>query len=120
MKCFNHSDSDAVATCVNCGKAICRQCCISTAKGRLVCSTSCEESAQNAEESLSLVRTKTDRQNRVNGMLSALTGTAFGLFGVFTLFRSRHFLPLSILLFGMMVVLVAAGLWYLKLGKYKE
>jgi len=53
-------------------------------------------------------------------MLSALTGTAFGLFGVFTLFRSRHFLPLSILLFGMMVVLVAAGLWYLKLGKYKE
>lgn len=26
MKCFNHSDSDAVGTCARCGKAVCRLC----------------------------------------------------------------------------------------------
>lgn len=26
MKCFNHPDQDAVATCQNCGKGLCREC----------------------------------------------------------------------------------------------
>ena len=26
MKCFNHEDRDAVATCQHCGKALCKAC----------------------------------------------------------------------------------------------
>ena len=26
MKCFNHTDVEAVATCVDCGKSLCKEC----------------------------------------------------------------------------------------------
>ncbi len=36
MKCYNHSDIDAVGTCTSCGKAICKDCGVET-NGKLIC-----------------------------------------------------------------------------------
>ena len=36
MKCYYHPEVDAVATCMNCGKAICATCSVDVA-GRIVC-----------------------------------------------------------------------------------
>jgi hypothetical protein len=36
MKCYNHPDAEAVATCVLCGKAICQNCSVDVA-GRISC-----------------------------------------------------------------------------------
>lgn len=36
MKCYNHPEVDAVATCTDCGKAICQTCAVNVA-GRLLC-----------------------------------------------------------------------------------
>jgi hypothetical protein len=36
MKCYYHPEVEAVATCVNCGKAICQTCSVDVA-GRLIC-----------------------------------------------------------------------------------
>jgi hypothetical protein len=36
MKCYYHPDVDAVATCVNCGKAICQTCAVNVS-GRIIC-----------------------------------------------------------------------------------
>ena len=36
MKCYYHPEVDAVASCTNCGKAICSSCAVNVA-GRLVC-----------------------------------------------------------------------------------
>lgn len=36
MKCYYHPEVDAVATCMDCGKAICQSCAVNVA-GRLLC-----------------------------------------------------------------------------------
>jgi hypothetical protein len=38
MKCYYHPETDAVAACTNCGKAICQSCSINVT-GRLICQT---------------------------------------------------------------------------------
>lgn len=42
MKCFYHETVDAVATCKNCCKALCRQCAVDVGNG-MACRDSCEE-----------------------------------------------------------------------------
>lgn len=41
MKCFSHPQTDAVAACVRCGKAMCKACASQSDDGRLVCSRAC-------------------------------------------------------------------------------
>lgn len=42
MRCFNHPNVEAVATCKHCFKGICRECVIDSGSG-LVCSRPCED-----------------------------------------------------------------------------
>lgn len=42
MKCYNHPEVDAVGTCKNCCKGICRDCLTDTYKG-LACTATCIE-----------------------------------------------------------------------------
>ena len=43
MTCFSHPDSEAVASCVSCGRGVCESCASVTSSGRIVCSRRCEE-----------------------------------------------------------------------------
>ena len=42
MKCFNHHESDAVAICKNCHKALCGPCAVDVGNG-IACRNGCEE-----------------------------------------------------------------------------
>ena len=41
MKCFNHPQMDAVAVCMNCGRALCVSCTMTSETGKAVCSPKC-------------------------------------------------------------------------------
>lgn len=43
MKCFQHSEADAVGICANCGRGVCRECAAPIESGRLSCSKGCAE-----------------------------------------------------------------------------
>jgi len=42
MKCFVHSDRDAVATCNSCGRGLCHECAVEVSSG-LACRNRCED-----------------------------------------------------------------------------
>ncbi len=46
MKCFYHSDRDAVGTCKSCGKGLCPDCAVDLTKG-LACRDKCEKEVAN-------------------------------------------------------------------------
>ena len=120
MKCFNHAEKDAVATCLGCGKSLCRECCQTTDSGRVVCSDPCKQRTTADQETLSLIRQKTQTQNRVSGILCFLAGSIFGLFGLFHLTQPRFFLPLTIFMVAMCVCLIVMGRMYLRMDKEKK
>lgn len=49
MKCFNHPESEAVAICKACGKAVCQQCVIASDNG-MACQQNCAGSLANQKE----------------------------------------------------------------------
>src|SRR5690349_6502361 len=50
MKCFNHSETDGVATCNYCGRALCSTCIQTPTAARLVCSTKCADALSLGEK----------------------------------------------------------------------
>jgi len=60
MKCFNHIKIDAIGICINCGRAICRDCC-SIFKGKLYCQLCIDNCGSNSSKEKSL----TTSQDRV-------------------------------------------------------
>ena len=42
MKCFKHSQSDAVGTCKNCQKGLCHECAVDVGNG-IACKSGCED-----------------------------------------------------------------------------
>lgn len=42
MKCFNHSEKDAIAICKSCNKGLCKECAIELENG-IACKGKCEE-----------------------------------------------------------------------------
>ncbi|MFZ6028294.1 MAG: hypothetical protein ACOYYS_11320 [Chloroflexota bacterium] len=45
MKCYNHTEMDAIGICKNCYKAICKQCAVPNEYDFVVCSAKCLEEA---------------------------------------------------------------------------
>lgn len=58
MKCSNHNQTDAVATCVFCGRALCPSCVTQSATGRIVCSPACSSMLAVTEAELKNVNEK--------------------------------------------------------------
>ena len=118
MRCFHHSETDAVATCVNCGKALCSQCVRHARTERIVCSEACETADFKTERSLFLIRKKTALHNTVSAVFLLLAGAVFGLFGLYhVFFAASYFFPLAVFTFVLSIVFFVAGAWYLKGGK---
>ncbi len=119
MRCYNHSDIEAVATCLGCGKAMCKDCCQTRESGIILCSESCQARVENGIEALNLIRSKTLTQSKVTGFFCIIAAAVMGLFGLFNLTRENYFLPISIFLLALCVSLTAWGIMYLKVGKTK-
>jgi hypothetical protein len=72
MKCYEHPTVEAVATCSNCGKAICQNCSIDVT-GRYIC--------QRCVASGNIVRFQTQTTKPTNGL--AIVGLVFGILSLF-------------------------------------
>ena len=107
MKCFLHSESDAVGTCKHCFKGVCSACAKDTGIG-IVCSPQCEEEVR-------AIKSLVDRNKQAfplvakthsrNAVLLCLFGVAFIVFGFIA--RSESFLFPFLLAFGAIMVLGA-------------
>jgi hypothetical protein len=120
MKCFNHTNIEAVAMCLGCGKALCPECCQSTDSGILVCSDACREKTENDGEIVRLIRQKTLTQNRVSGIFCIFVGVIFGFFGVYNLTGPRFFLPLAIFMIATCIGFIVGGIMYLRVAKARK
>ena len=84
MRCFNHPDSEAVATCKHCFKGICRECVIDSGCG-LACSTACEDEIKSLHAMIDRskkmypIAAKNQSRNAVWLVLTAAVFIALGL-----------------------------------------
>lgn len=107
MKCFRHSESDAVGTCKYCFKGVCSACANDTGLG-VVCSPQCEEEVR-------AIKSLVDRSKQAfpfaakthsrNAVLLCLFGAALIVFGLVA--RDNSFLFPFLLAFGTIMVLGA-------------
>ena len=111
MKCFDHTTSDAVAVCSNCGKGLCVDCARQPVNGRFVCSTACAEALAHARAALQTLF----QQGRRNAQASAIycfLGTILSGVGAIV---AWYMLPSPFLIIfagGCALVLLLSGIWY--------
>ena len=98
MKCYNHSERDAVAVCKACGQAICHTCSIKTGNG-FVCQQSCAESL--AELNMLQTSQKAHLKNikRLN-LLGSLFSIGMGLLFIYFSFQGYGLVYDFVLLLG--------------------
>jgi hypothetical protein len=78
MKCYNHPEIEAVATCSECGKAICGLCSVDVA-GKVVCQT-CLASGRARSTATGAPRSGPDRMSNPLAVISVVVGV-LGLLG---------------------------------------
>jgi len=110
MKCFNHRNSDSIAICKACGKALCSEC-IADLGHSISCKGSCEEKAELLQSILnrSAATVTAQKNNRYflpmffvffgavllftglsdKNTFSLVTGVGFIAFGIFYIFSTR-------------------------------
>jgi hypothetical protein len=115
MRCLNHAETEAVAICKHCTKAVCRQCAHDTGHG-IACSALCKQEVDTLDEMV-----KKNRQiyplaakaGLRNAIWYALVAMAFIAVGVFI--RLDYF---SIFMIGLgALFIVMAGLTFLNSRK---
>lgn len=86
MKCFYHTETDAVGTCSQCGKAACREC-IEDVGGALLCKgcldlqhQAAEQEAHELEEAKQIDLETAKKKIRTAWIIGALGGGTFGPF----------------------------------------
>jgi hypothetical protein len=113
MKCFKH-DTEAVAICPNCGRALCKTCATAspaTAAPRLACSEECAAAMSRAERSLEILLQKSRQSARANSVYCYLCGGLSAGATVAAWFWLR--VPLVMWLTGgSAVVLFISGFWF--------
>jgi hypothetical protein len=111
MKCFNHSATDAVAVCANCGRALCRDCVPASPTGRLTCTAECAAEIGAHSKALQLLLDKSEQSARASAFYCYLTGGLSAAAAVAAWFM----LPSPFLIYftgGCSLALIAAGFWH--------
>ena len=118
MKCYNHRDSEAVAICVHCGRAICLSCANPSASGRFVCSSACATSSGQIEDFLATARNKSVQNVHMTAWSMIGMGVIFAGSGVFLQQELRSF-PLTVFVGATAIGLIIGGLCYLWIAQRK-
>jgi hypothetical protein len=121
MKCSNHTQADAVASCVFCGQGLCPSCITRSTSGRVVCSPRCAERATAMEIALETIRQKTLNSGRLVAYFLFAAAFVFNCVGVYEIIEalSTGTWVMALFLPGIGVVFIAAGIGYLRLAKSK-
>ncbi len=110
MKCFAHQ-TEAVAVCAWCGRALCAECAKPSATQRMVCSDNCAAALTRADRAMELILQKSLQSARASALYSYLCGglSVAGAVGAW------FYLPSPFLIWfcaGCGGVFIAAGFWY--------
>jgi hypothetical protein len=119
MKCFQHQNTDAIGTCVHCGRALCPACIVQTASNRIVCSGACGQAVSEMEAAFESVRNKTAKSNRYAGYFLMAAGLAMALFDIMAVNLGRtsgHWL-LAAFVTPMAIIFIICGVALLRLTK---
>jgi hypothetical protein len=115
MKCTPHN-SEAVALCAYCGRALCADCAKISTTQRMVCSDDCAAALARNDKALQLILQKSLQNARASAFYSYLCGglSAAGAVGAY------FYLPVPFLIWftaGCSVVFIASGIWYGRIAK---
>ena len=95
MKCFNHEDREAAATCQRCGKGLCRAC---ASKYTPCLCDECFEAIQNEHRAQQAAAVERRRQSRLDKLtfsrndliLNCLLGAPFAIYTIYTLIAESY------------------------------
>ena len=115
MKCTAHQ-TEAIAICTYCGRALCADCAKPDAAPRMVCSANCAAALARNDRALELVLEKSLQSARASAFYSYLCGglSAAGAIG------AKFYLPSPFLIWfcaGCSLVFFASGVWYGKIAR---
>ncbi|MDD5141569.1 MAG: hypothetical protein PHY43_15070 [Verrucomicrobiales bacterium] len=118
MKCFKHQ-TEAVAVCAYCGRALCADCVPSPAAQRMVCSDACTIALTRADMAMDLILQKSLQSARASAFYSYLCGglSAAGAVGAW------FYLPVPFLVWftaGCSVVFITSGIWYGRIARKSD
>lgn len=115
MNCFKHN-TDAIAVCAYCGRAVCRECVTLPYAPRIVCSPECSGALARDDQGMQLILQKSVQTLKASAFYCYLCG---GLSGVAAVV-AWYILPLPFLILfaaGSGVVMIASGFWYSRLAR---
>lgn len=115
MKCSRHQ-TEAIAVCAYCGRAICADCVPAPAGPRMVCSADCADTLARNDRALQLILQKSFQSARASAIYSFLCSglSAAGAVGAW------YYLPVPFLVWftaGCSAVFLASGLWYVSMTR---
>jgi hypothetical protein len=115
MKCFTHLQTDAVAVCANCGKALCPSCVTKSDSGKICCSESCLAATSEMEQTWEILKRRSTKGHRINGYFTLGTGCVFGIFAGLSILIKEW--PLVLFLGSTSAIFIVTGFVFLKLSK---
>lgn len=115
MKCSRHQ-TEAIAVCAYCGRALCAECVPAPAAPRMVCSADCAAALARNDKALQLILQKSLQSARASAFYSFLCGglSAAGAAGAW------FYLHVPFLIWftaGCSIVFLASGIWYLIIAR---
>jgi hypothetical protein len=118
MKCAAHQ-TEAIAVCAYCGRALCSDCARPSATRRLVCSENCAATLTRNDRALEMILQKSLQSARASAFYSFLCAAlaAGGALG------AHFYLPSPFLIWfcaGCSLVCFASGLWYVGIARKKN
>ncbi len=120
MKCYNHPESDGVAICRNCGRALCMNCAVGVSN-RMACKDKCENEVKAMNELLTGGRTAVQNARYMSktNMYSIISASFIGA-GIISIIVSGHNEGVILLLIGMIFFAVTASHIRKKSSEKKE
>jgi hypothetical protein len=118
MKCAAHN-SEAVAICAYCGRALCAECVKSSANERMTCSDNCASALARNDKALQLILQKSLQSARASAFYSYLCG---GL-SLAAAVGAHFYLPSPFLIWftaGCGGVFIASGIWYGRIARKQK
>jgi hypothetical protein len=111
VKCLKHTESDAVAVCAYCGRALCAECIEEPKAPRMVCSDKCAQALARGDQALETILSQTIRSAHASAFYCYLCAGLSASAAVVAWFM----LPSTFLILftgGCAVVLLLSGIWY--------
>ena len=109
MKCYNHPESDAVAICKNCQRALCMNCAVDVTNG-MACKDKCEREVKAGNELLSKGKTSVQNARYMsNANMFCIIGASFFGAGILSIIVANNQGGFILLLIGLIFLIVTAS-----------